>query len=275
MRETGATEVAPATIPTPSAPTDECRRAAEVLPDAASLAVSGYVLETRHLTKRFGRGRDIQTAVDNVSLHVGEGRVYGLLGPNGAGKSTTLKMITGILRPTSGQVLFDDHPWQRDDLYRIGSLIEQPPLYPNLTARENLRVRTTLLGIPDARIDEVLAAVDLTLTGSKRAGRFSLGMKQRLGIALALLANPRLLILDEPTNGLDPIGIEELRGLIRSFPAQGITVIVSSHILGEVQHTVDDIGIIHQGRLAYEAPLQEGQDLEDLFMRVCGRGRAA
>ena len=230
-----------------------------------------YVLETRGLTKRFGRGGRAQAAVDGVSLHVGEGRVYGLLGPNGAGKSTTLKMVTGMLRPTSGQILVDGHPWSRDDLYSIGSLIEQPPLYPNLTARENLLVRTTLLGIPEGRIDEVLETVDLTDTGSKRAGRFSLGMKQRLGIAIALLASPRLLILDEPTNGLDPIGIEELRGLIRSFPTRGITVIVSSHILGEVEQTADDIGIIVGGRLAYEAPLQAGQDLEALFMDVCRR----
>ena len=230
-----------------------------------------YVLETRGLTKRFGHGGRAQVAVDGVSLHVGEGRVYGLLGPNGAGKSTTLKMVTGMLRPTSGQILVDGHPWSRNDLYSIGSLIEQPPLYPNLTARENLLVRTTLLGIPEGRIDEVLETVDLKDTGSKRAGRFSLGMKQRLGIAIALLASPRLLILDEPTNGLDPIGIEELRGLIRSFPTRGITVIVSSHILGEVEQTADDIGIITGGRLAYEAPLQSGQDLEALFMDVCRR----
>lgn len=234
-----------------------------------------YLLETRALTKCFGRGANAQTVVDGVSLHVAANKVYGLLGPNGAGKSTTLKMITGMLHPTSGDILFDGHPWQRNDLYSIGSLIEQPPLYPNLTARENLLVRTTLLGLPAGRIPEVLETVDLTDTGSKRAGRFSLGMKQRLGIACALLAMPRLLILDEPTNGLDPIGIEELRGLIRSFPARGITVVVSSHILGEVQQIADNIGIIYQGRLAYEAPLQAGEDLEALFMEVCRRGHAA
>ena len=227
------------------------------------------VLETRGLVKRFGRGGNAQTAVDHVSLHVEEGKVYGLLGPNGAGKSTTLKMITGMLHSTEGQMLFEGRPWTRDDLYRIGSLVEQAPLYPNLTARENLRVRTTLLGLSEARIDEVLATVGLADTGSKRAGRFSMGMKQRLGIALALLARPRLLILDEPTNGLDPIGIEDLRGLIRSFPAQGITVLLSSHILGEVQHTADVVGIIVGGRLAYEDALHEGEDLEALFMDVC------
>ncbi len=227
------------------------------------------VLETRGLSKRFGRGGSAQTAVDHVSLYVEEGKVYGLLGPNGAGKSTTLKMVTGVLHPSEGQMLFEGRPWRRDDLYRIGSLVEQPPLYQNLTARENLRVRTTLLGLPEERIDEVLGAVGLTDTGTKRAGRFSMGMRQRLGIALALLVHPRLLILDEPTNGLDPIGIEDLRGLIRSFPKQGITVLLSSHILGEVQHTADAVGIIVGGRLAYEDALHKGEDLEALFMDVC------
>lgn len=233
------------------------------------------MLETRGLTKRFGRGDNAQTAVADVSLHIGNGEVYGLLGPNGAGKSTTLKMLCGMLRPTEGRILFDGHPWQRSDLYATGSLIEEAPIYPNLTARENLRVRTTLLGLPDERIDEVLRTVDLENTGKKRAGRFSMGMKQRLGIALALLAHPRLLILDEPTNGLDPIGIEELRDLIRSFPTHGITVLVSSHILTEVQQMADRIGIIYEGRLAYEDVLRPGEDLEKLFMDVCRRGGAA
>ncbi|WP_428420288.1 lantibiotic protection ABC transporter ATP-binding protein [Paraeggerthella hominis] len=230
-----------------------------------------YLLETKNLTKRFGRGSGAQTAVDRVSLHVPEGAVYGLLGPNGAGKSTTLKMVAGMLRPTEGDILFAGQPWCRSDLYRIGSLIENPPVYANLTACENLRVRTTLLGIPEARIDEVLQTVDLAATGKKRAGQFSMGMKQRLGIALALLDRPRLLILDEPTNGLDPIGIEELRGLIRSLPAQGVTVVVSSHILTEVSHTADHVGIIAEGCLAYEDELAPGTDLERLFMDVCRR----
>lgn len=199
----------------------------------------GYMLETRGLTKRFGRGDQAQEAVADVSLHIREGEVYGLLGPNGAGKSTTLKMICGMLRPTAGEILFAGHAWRREDLYAIGSLIEEAPLYPNLTARENLRVRTTLLGLPESRIDEVLAAVDLADTGKKRAGRFSMGMRQRLELALALIARPRLLVLDEPTNGLDPIGIEELRDQIRGFAAAGTTVIVSSHILSEVQQMAD------------------------------------
>ena len=233
----------------------------------------GTMLETRALTKRFGRGANAQTAVADVSLHIREGEVYGLLGPNGAGKSTTLKMICGMLRPTEGQIIFDGHPWRREDLYEIGSLIEEAPLYPNLTARENLRVRTTLLGLPEGRIDEALEAVGLTDTGRKRAGRFSMGMRQRLGLALALLARPRLLVLDEPTNGLDPIGIEELRDQIRGFAAAGTTVLVSSHILSEVQQMADSVGIIYRGRLAYEDRLRKDQDLEELFMSVCREGR--
>ena len=235
----------------------------------------GTMLETRALTKRFGRGANAQTAVADVSLHIREGEVYGLLGPNGAGKSTTLKMICGMLHPTEGQIIFDGHPWRREDLYEIGSLIEEAPLYPNLTARENLRVRTTLLGLPEGRIDEALEAVGLTDTGRKRAGRFSMGMRQRLGLALALLARPRLLVLDEPTNGLDPIGIEELRDQVRGFAASGTTVLVSSHILSEVQQMADSVGIIYRGRLAYEDRLRKDQDLEELFMGVCREGRRA
>ena len=222
------------------------------------------ILKTTDLCKNF-KG---QMAVNNVSLNIQRNSVYGLLGPNGAGKSTTLKMITGILRPTSGSIEFDGHPWQRGDLTQIGGLIETPPLYENLTAYENLKVRTTMLGLPDNRIDEVLHIVRLTDTGKKRAGQFSLGMKQRLGIAIALLNNPQLLILDEPTNGLDPVGIEELRELIRSFPAKGITVILSSHILSEVQQIADHVGIIAGGVLGYESQLHAGEDLEKLFMEV-------
>ena len=208
------------------------------------------------------------TVLDGISLSVFAGERIAILGSNGAGKSTTLKMITGILRPTSGSIEFDGHAWKRSDLNHIGALIEMPPLYENLTAYENLKVRTTILGLTDKRIDEVLQIVRLTETGKKRAGQFSLGMKQRLGIAVALLNNPKLLILDEPTNGLDPIGIEELRELIRSFPAKGITVILSSHILSEVQQTADHIGIIAGGVLGYEGKLNANENLEQLFMDV-------
>ena len=208
------------------------------------------------------------TAHCSLSITVRENSIYGLLGPNGAGKSTTLKMITGMLRPTNGKVLFNGHDWTRKDLEQIGALIETPPLYDNLSAAENLEVRAKLLGVPKARIDEVLEIVDLQNTGRKKAGQFSMGMKQRLGIAIALLNNPKLLILDEPTNGLDPIGIQELRSLIRSFPSQGITVILSSHILSEVQLIADDIGIISNGILGYEGQMNKDEDLENLFIEV-------
>jgi len=229
------------------------------------------ILQTKNLSKIFKK----QQAVNNISLSIQENSIYGLLGPNGAGKSTTLKMITGMLRPTSGKILFEGHPWQRKDLANIGALIESPPLYENLTAKENLKVRTTLLGLPDSRIREVLTTVDLTNTGNKRAGQFSMGMKQRLGIAIALLNTPKLLILDEPTNGLDPIGIQDLRQLIKSFPEQGITVILSSHILSEVEQIVDHIGIISDGVLGYQDAVVPGQNLEELFMQVVAMNRKA
>ena len=226
-----------------------------------------YILRTENLSKSF-KGHK---AVNKVSLAIEEGCIYGLLGPNGAGKSTMLKMITGMLRPTGGKIYFGDHEWCRKDLNQIGALIENPPIYENLTAEENLRVHTPQLGLPDERIRQVLDTVDLKNTGKKKAGQFSYGMKQRLGIAAALLGKPRLLILDEPTNGLDPIGIQELRNLIRWVPEQGITVILSSHILSEVQQTADRIGIIAGGVLGYEGDVAREEDLEELFMDVVRR----
>ena len=229
------------------------------------------MLQTTDLCKSFKK----QKVVNHVSLNIEKGKVYGLLGPNGAGKSTTLKMLTGILKPTAGEIYFDGKPWNRECLSRIGALIENPLVYGNLSARENLKVRSLLLGVDEKRIEEVLQMVSLTDTGKKRAGQFSLGMKQRLGIAMALLGKPELLILDEPTNGLDPIGIEELREMIRSFPKQGITVILSSHILSEVQMIADHVGIISNGILGYEGALVPGQDLEELFMKVVRENRKA
>ncbi|PWJ79233.1 lantibiotic protection ABC transporter ATP-binding protein [Murimonas intestini] len=222
------------------------------------------ILKTTNLCKSFKN----QKAVDNVSLSIHENSIYGLLGPNGAGKSTILKMIVGILKPTSGKIQIDDHDWCRNDLRNIGALIEMPPLYENLTAYENLKVRTLALGLPDTRILEVLDIVNLTDTGRKKAKQFSLGMKQRLGIALALLPNPKILILDEPTNGLDPIGIQELREFIRSLPSKDITVILSSHILSEVEQIADEIGIIANGTLGYENQIDSSANLEDIFMNV-------
>lgn len=233
--------------------------------------MSDYMLETKYVTKKFKK----QRAVKQVSLQVPRNAVYGLLGPNGAGKSTLLKMITGILRPSAGEIYVDGRPWSRKELEKIGSLIEAPPLYENLTAWENLKVRTLLLNLPDSRIEEVLESVDLMDTGKKKAGQFSLGMKQRLGIAVALLNHPKLLILDEPTNGLDPFGIQEMRQLIRGFAESGITVIVSSHILSEVEQVADHIGIIADGVLGYQGELKEGDNLEELFVKVVARQRKA
>ncbi len=223
------------------------------------------ILTTKNLTKTYKN----QAAVDQLSLSIPENSIYGLLGPNGAGKSTTLKMIAGIIQPTKGEMFYRGQVWQRKDLAEIGALIESPPLYGNLTAYENLLVRTTALGLPTSRIQEVLELVDLTNTDKKKARQFSMGMKQRLGIALALVNQPKLLILDEPTNGLDPLGIQDLRELIRSFPAKGITVIFSSHILSEVETTVDTIGIIANGHLGYQGDLPgTSAALENLFMDV-------
>ena len=229
------------------------------------------MLQTTELCKSFKN----QKAVNKVSLNIEKGTIYGLLGPNGAGKSTTLKILTGMLKPTSGEIYFDGKPWDRKCLSEIGALIENPPIYENLSARDNLKVRSLLLGTEEKRIDDVLRMVSLTNTGKKKSGHFSMGMKQRLGIAMALLGKPKLLILDEPTNGLDPIGIEELRDLIRSFPAQGITVILSSHILSEVQQIADHVGIIADGILGYEAPLASDENLEELFMEVVKENRRA
>lgn len=223
-----------------------------------------YLLVTQKLTKIFKK----EYAVDALSLSVPKNHIYGLLGPNGAGKSTTLKMLTGLLKPTSGEINFDGHKWSRNDLANIGALIEQPPIYGNLTAWENLKVHATLLGLPDHRIEEVLEIVGLIDTGKKQACHFSMGMKQRLGIAAAILNRPQLLILDEPSNGLDPVGIQDLRRLIKSFPKQGITVILSSHILSEVEQIADYIGIMSHGILGYQGKFQPDEDLETLFMNI-------
>lgn len=223
------------------------------------------IIETKNLSKQF---KDFK-ALDDVSINIEEGKVYGLLGPNGAGKSTFLKLITQIIKPTSGQIFYKDHQISQKDLAEIGSIIENPAIYPNLTAYENLKVLTTLLNIEEEKINEVLKIVSLTNTGNKLTREFSLGMKQRLGIAMALINSPKLLILDEPTNGLDPVGIAELRELIKSFTNDGITVLISSHILNEVNQVADKIGILVNGRLAYEGKNDKGSDhLENLFMDI-------
>ena len=231
--------------------------------------MKNLILETKNLKKYYNK----QLAVNNISLQIPRGAIYGLLGPNGAGKSTTLKMLTGLINPSEGEITIFNEPWQRKHLARIGSLIEAPALYGNLTAVENLLIHTKLMGIPKEKLYDVLEIVDLKNTGKKLAAQFSMGMKQRLGIAIALVGDPELLILDEPTNGLDPVGIHELRELICSFPKRGITVILSSHILSEVSQIVDNIGIISDGMLKYQNKINHGQDIEELFMSVVKGGK--
>lgn len=231
--------------------------------------MSEYILETKGLTKKFKH----QVAVDNISLSIRKNSVFGLLGANGAGKSTTLKMITGIMKPSAGEILFDNHIWTRKDLENIGALIENPAIYPNLTAMENLKLACTLYGLPKMRAEEVLNIVGLEKAGKKKVKNFSMGMKQRLGLGMAIINNPKLLILDEPTNGLDPIGIEDLRELIRSFPSKGMTVILSSHILSEVAQVADEIGIISNGVIGYSGKIKKEDNLEKLFMDVVERNR--
>ncbi|MDD3225359.1 MAG: lantibiotic protection ABC transporter ATP-binding protein [Clostridium sp.] len=223
-----------------------------------------YILRTENLCKRFGK----QLAVNNISLCIKANTIYGLLGPNGAGKSTTLKMITGLLRHDKGEIFINGEKWRRKHLENIGALIEYPAIYGNLTAVENLMIHTKLMGLQKNEIDRVLGVVNLKDTGKKLSAQFSMGMKQRLGMAIALLGDPKLLILDEPTNGLDPIAITELRDLIRSFPKLGITVILSSHVLTEVSQLVDHIGIVNNGELKYQGAIHQNENLEDLFMKV-------
>ncbi|MCA6093603.1 ATP-binding cassette domain-containing protein [Streptomyces sp. SCA3-4] len=232
------------------------------------------VIETRGLSKAFRRS----TAVDSVDLTVRPGRIYGLLGPNGAGKSTTLKMILGLLPPTSGEVRLFGRPWSRPDLSRIGASINGPSFYGHLSARQNLVVHTHLLGLPEAEADRALAAVELDRSDRKKAKSFSTGMKGRLALAIAMLGNPDVLILDEPQNGLDPEGIAALRTMLRRFTDTGRTIVLSSHLLGEVASVADDIGLIAAGRLRYQgrlADLAPDGDLERAYFTLTGAAHGA
>ena len=218
------------------------------------------VIETKSLCKQYGT----RMAVDHVELHVPQGCVYGFIGPNGAGKSTTMKMLLGLIHPTSGSVRLLGQPLTRESrlalLRQTGSLIENPAGYLHLTAQENLEIVADLKGVPHKDIGRVLDIVRLTRDRSRKVGQYSLGMKQRLGIAMALLGSPKLLILDEPTNGLDPAGIQEMRALIRNMPAAtGATVLISSHLLGEMEQMVEQVGIIDHGHILFEGPLTELQ----------------
>lgn len=217
-----------------------------------------YCIETKDLTYKFVKDEPI---LNNINLKVPTGSIYGFLGPNGAGKTTTLKLILGLLRIQQGGITVLNKQINKDRigiLRQVGSLIEAPSLYAHLTARENLRLLQKAYQCPEARIQQVLDIVGLPATGKKKAGSFSLGMKQRLSIAIALLPSPSLLILDEPTNGLDPNGIIEIRALLKALNTEhNMTIVVSSHLLSEIEKIATNVGIINKGRILFQGTLED------------------
>ncbi|KJB88814.1 bacitracin ABC transporter ATP-binding protein [Paenibacillus sp. E194] len=222
--------------------------------------MSETIIQTEGLTKTYGDRR----AVDQLRLTIKRGDIYGFLGPNGAGKTTTIRMLLGLIRPTKGNIqIFNKnlHSHRLEILRKVGSLVEYPSYYAHLTGRDNLEAIRRIIDVPKSRIDEVLAIVRLTNDSNRPVKGYSLGMKQRLGIAAAMLGSPELLILDEPTNGLDPSGILEIRELIKSLPHQhGITVLVSSHLLSEIEQMATRVGIIQHGRMVFQDSISVLQD---------------
>jgi ABC-2 type transport system ATP-binding protein len=246
------------------------------LRDDSTRAATGSSVTVRHdgisargLSKRFGP----VTAVRDLTFDVPAGQVTGFLGPNGAGKSTTLRMILGLVRPSAGEALIGGHRY--DDLPQprraVGAVLETTGFHPGRRGRDHLRVAARAAGLPAGRVDEVLDRVGLTDAAGRRVRGYSLGMRQRLGLAGALLGDPQVLVLDEPANGLDPAGMAWLRGLLRDLAAQGRTVLFSSHVLSEVAQTVDHLVIVHDGALRYAGPL-DGLDgpLEKAFLDLVG-----
>jgi ABC-2 type transport system ATP-binding protein len=219
--------------------------------------VTNFIIETKDLSKTFADYH----AVSNVDLQVPPGKIYGFLGPNGAGKTTTIRMLLGLATPSAGSVeIFglDLASHHTEILARVGALVETPSLYLHLTGHENIRVTTTMLGLPSRRVEEVLTQVGLAEAAHKLVFQYSLGMKQRLGLALALCNNPRLIILDEPTNGLDPSGIKEMRDFLQRLAHESnVTVFLSSHLLNEIEHLADYIGIINHGKLLFQGGIAE------------------
>jgi ABC-type multidrug transport system ATPase subunit len=215
------------------------------------------IIETNDLVRKYGN----LVAVDGIGLHVSEGSVYGFLGPNGAGKTTTIRMLLGLVRPTRGEVFLFGGPLNKDRLTvlsQVGAMVETPSLYSHLTGYENLEVTRRLTNSPPKSIEHALSIVGLQEYANRFVREYSQGMRQRLALALALLNEPKLLILDEPTNGLDPAGIREMRDLIKSFPIQfGVTVFLSSHLLAEVQQIASHIGIINKGKLLFQGTIRE------------------
>jgi ABC-2 type transport system ATP-binding protein len=225
-----------------------------------------FVIETSGLTKRYG---ERILAVDRLDLRVRRGEVYGFLGPNGAGKTTTLRMLLGLVRPTSGSALvLGAAPGSPQGLAHVGALVESPSLYPFLSGRDNLRVLARHARISESRVDAVLEEVELTDRASDRFATYSLGMKQRLGVAAALIKDPELLILDEPTNGLDPAGMAEMRTFIRGLGRGRRTVLLSSHLMTEVEQICDRVGVIRGGALVGEGTVSELRGRETLRVRA-------
>lgn len=215
-----------------------------------------YIVETSNLSKRFGK----ELAVEGLNMKIKKGEIYGFLGPNGAGKTTTIRMLLGLMKPTTGRVhIFgqDIKQQRKNILARVGSLVESPSYYPHLTAYENLEALRKIVGVPKKRIYEVLEIVRLTQVADKKVKGFSLGMKQRLGIAMSLFNHPQLLILDEPTNGLDPSGIIEIRELIKRLPEEfGMTVLISSHLLSEIDQMATTVGIVTKGKMIFQDSIE-------------------
>jgi len=230
--------------------------------------MSNFAIETVGLTYNFGS----QTVVKDLSLQVPKGSIYGFLGPNGAGKTTTIKILLNLLKSPADQVFIFGKEINTNRvacLERMGALVEQPAIYGNLTGRENLINRSMLLGIPKSKSSEMLALVGLTEAANKKAGKYSLGMKQRLGIALALLSDPELLLLDEPTNGLDPNGIIEIRNLMIELTSKHQkTILVSSHLLAEIERTATHVGIINKGQLLFQGPIGDLQNLGKPVVKI-------
>ncbi len=230
------------------------------------MTADAFVIETRDLSKRYG---ERIVAVDRLTMRVRRGEVYGFLGPNGAGKTTTLRMLLGLVRPTSGSArVLAAAPGAPDGLARTGALIETPSFYPFLSGRDNLRVLARHAGVAETQIAPALAEVELTARGDDRFQTYSLGMKQRLGIAAALLKDPELLILDEPTNGMDPAGMAEMRTFIRRLGRGNKTVLLSSHLMTEVEQICDRVGVISRGALVGEGTVDELRGGESLWLRA-------
>jgi len=226
-------------------------------------------IEFHELAKKYGKVRSVR----KLTASIAEGKITGLLGPNGAGKSTSLRCLLGLAKPTSGstKILGVAYKDLKNPLSQIGAVLDSRGFHGGLTGRQNLKVMAAAAKIPDSRVDEVLKLVDLEQAANKRAKGYSLGMKQRLSLAGALLGNPKVLILDEPANGLDPIGIAWLRGFLRHLAAEGKTILVSSHQLAEMQHTVDDVIIINHGMTMAQGSIKEiigDGTLEEAFLRL-------